>query len=93
MLRLETQVIETRISPNQVFSIALADFAQSAENANLPPAQQLSYGPHLNSLFNLVGYVDHVSIEPGATQDIGMAIARRARWLVVRLANMSALRS
>lgn len=42
------------------------------DNENLPPGAVLSYGPHLNGLFNIVGYVDSVRIDPGACQDVGV---------------------
>lgn len=41
------------------------------ENENLVPEVVVSYGPHLNGLFNLIGYVEEVVLEPNATQDIG----------------------
>ncbi|KNC84952.1 hypothetical protein SARC_02843 [Sphaeroforma arctica JP610] len=39
-------------------------------NLNLPDDRDLSHGPHLNSLFNLVGWVDELVLPPRATQQI-----------------------
>eukprot|EP01134_Creolimax_fragrantissima_P000964 CFRG0964T1 len=40
------------------------------DNLNLPLEKDISYGPHLNSLFNMIGYVEELVLQPRTTQQI-----------------------